>query len=72
MLALLLKQSANPNLQVCTIYHQPLSSLTPHLVQDDNGVSPVHLAAMEGYTECIEILIQHRAYLNFVDFSENG
>ena len=47
--------------------HYCSASLPP---QDSSGVSAVHLAAMEGHVECLEILIAHSAYLNFVDFSE--
>ena len=40
------------------------------MLQNANGVSAVHLAAMEGHAETLSILIVHRAYVNFVDFSE--
>jgi hypothetical protein len=30
----------------------------------------VHLAAMEGHSECLQTLVTHGAYVNFVDFSE--
>ncbi len=78
VVTVLLEQSANPNLQVSISFlpSQHLCSLLTlfhlflHAPQDGNGVSPVHLAAMEGHVECIETLIAHSAYLNFVDFSE--
>ena len=33
-------------------------------------MSPLHLAAMEGYVDCVETLLSHKAYVNFIDFSE--
>lgn len=33
-------------------------------------MSPVHLAAMEGHTNCLTILLHFNAYANYMDFSE--
>ena len=33
-------------------------------------MSPVHLAAMEGHTNCLTVLLGFHAHINFMDFSE--
>ena len=33
-------------------------------------MSPVHLAAMEGHTNCLTVLLRFHAYANYMDFSE--
>ena len=38
--------------------------------QDVNGLSALHMAAVEGHTHCATALVRHGAHLNLFDFSE--
>ena len=41
------------------------------ILQDVNGLSAAHMAALEGHTNCVTVLVSHRAYLNFTDYSND-
>ena len=44
-----------------------------HLIvnlQDASGLTPSHMAAIEGHTYCVTVLASHRAYLNLTDSSD--
>ena len=41
------------------------------ILQDVNGLSAAHMAALEGHTNCVTVLASHRAYLNFTDYSND-
>ena len=71
ILSMLLENGANPNIQVKN-YSICMSQLyyIYYFVQDANGLSASHMAAVEGHTHCIIALASHKAYLNCTDFSD--
>ena len=69
VLTMLLESGANPNLQVkeSALFNSPLPM---SFSQDVNGLSALHMSAVEGHTHCVTTLVTHGADLNTFDFSE--
>ena len=69
-LTMLLESGANPNLQVKEESALSTRPLPMSFSQDVNGLSALHMLAVEGHAHCVTTLVTHGADLNTFDFSE--